>query len=246
MKYLIQLSIVMALSASCKNTQNSAEISKEIPESQSVPSSQWQVLFDGSNFDQWRGYLSDSMPEAWTIKDSAMVFTPGGKGGQNIISRDIYYNFELSIEWNIAQGGNSGIFWGVLEDPAYPEAYQSGPEIQVLDNAQHPEAFVAEGTHTAGALFDMIAPSEDHTKPAGSWNHCVLRIDHRNNEGVVLMNGHQIVSFKPDGPEWEAMVADSKFADWPIFGKSPKGHIGLQDHGDRVAYRNIKIRELTD
>ena len=90
-----------------------------------------------------------------------------------------------------------------MEDPAYPEAYQSGPEIQVLDNARHPDAFVAEGTHTAGALYDMIAPSEDHTKPAGLWNHCVLRIDHRNNEGVVLMNGHQIVSFKPDGPEWK-------------------------------------------
>jgi len=222
------------------------ETNKEVIETQTASTQEWQVLFDGSNFDQWRGYLSDSMPETWSIKDGAMVFTPEDKRGQNIISKDMYYNFELSLEWNIAEGGNSGIFWGVIEDPAYPETYQSGPEIQVLDNAKHPDAAVGEGTHTAGALYDMIAPSKDHTKPAGNWNHCLLRIDHRVNQGRVFMNGHKIIEFSPDGPTWDAMVADSKFADWPIFGKSPKGHIGLQDHGDSVAYRNIKIKHLLD
>lgn len=245
MKTILTLSLILALTASCQNnTKSDPTMSQEIPTEQEAPLDQWITLFDGSNFDQWRGYLSEEMPEAWSIQDSAMVFTPGGKGGQNIITKDVFYNFELSLEWNIASGGNSGIFWGVMEDPAYPEAYQSGPEIQVLDNAKHPDAFVGEGTHTAGALYDMIAPSADHTNPAGTWNHCVLRVDHRINQGLVFMNGHQIVAFPLDGPDWEAMVAKSKFADWPVFGKSPKGHIGLQDHGDQVSYRNVKIKHL--
>lgn len=247
MKTILSISLVLALTASCQNnTKTEPSMSEEMPIEQEAPKDQWITLFDGSNFDQWRGYGSEIMPEAWSIVDSAMVFTPGGQGGQNIITKDVFYNFELSLESNIASGGNSGIFWGVMEDPAYPEAYQSGPEIQVLDNAKHPDAFVGEGTHTAGALYDMIAPSADYTKPAGSWNHCVLRVDHRINQGLVFMNGHQIVEFPLDGPEWEQMVAQSKFADWPVFGKSPKGHIGLQDHGDKVAYRHVKIKPLVD
>ena len=245
MKNLLSLTLILALTASCQNN-NKSTMTKQAPAEEEVAPGEWITLFDGTNFDQWRGYLSEDMPEAWSIVDSALVFTPGGKGGQNIITKDLYYNFELSLEWNIASGGNSGIFWGVMEDPAYPEAYQSGPEIQVLDNAKHPDAFVGEGTHTAGALYDMIAPSEDHTNPAGSWNHCVLRVDHRINQGLVFMNGHQIVEFPLHGDQWTEMVAKSKFADWPVFGKSPKGHIGLQDHGDRVAYRNIKIKHLVD
>ena len=245
MKTLLSFSLIIALTASCQNNNKTdSSMTKEDSIEQTTPQEEWLNLFDGTNFDQWRGYLSEDMPEAWSIQDSAMVFTPGGRGGQNIITKDVFYNFELSLEWNIASGGNSGIFWGVIEDPDYPEAYQSGPEIQVLDNAKHPDAFVGEGTHTAGALYDMIAPSSDYTNPAGSWNHCVLRVDHRVNKGLVMMNGHQIVEFPLHGPEWANMVAQSKFADWPIFGKSPKGHIGLQDHGDQVSYRNIKIKHL--
>lgn len=244
MKYFIALTLVTIISVSCQNSKNGPNKAKAVPEQETVTTDQWLTLFDGTNFDHWRGYLSDTMPDSWTIQDSAMVFTPGEKGGQNIITKDLFYNFELSLEWKIAPGGNSGIFWGIMEDAAYPEAYQSGPEIQVLDNELHPDAAHGQGTHTAGSLYDMVAPSADHTNPAGSWNHCVLHVDHRINQGIVYMNGHQIVEFPLDGPQWHDMVAQSKFANWPVFGKSPKGYIGLQDHGDQVSYRKIMVRHL--
>ncbi len=206
--------------------------------------SEWIVLFDGTSFDNWRGYLSETMYDNWTIEDGAMAFTPGEEGGKNIITKDQYTNFVLSLEWKISEAGNSGIFWGVHEDEKYPEAYQTGPEIQVLDNEKHPDAKVGDGIHTAGSLYDMIKPSKDVTKPVGEWNHCVIEIDHKTNKGKVTLNGTEIVSFPVHGDDWDAMVANSKFKDWEGFGKYQTGHIGLQDHSDKVWFRNIKIRRL--
>jgi len=99
-------------------------------------------------------------------------------------------------------------------------------------------------THQAGSLYDMVAPSKDVTKPVGEWNTCVITVNHETNQGIVVLNGEEIVNFKVNGPEWDAMVANSKFATWEGFGKYPTGKIGLQDHGDIVAYRNIKIKTL--
>ena len=248
MKTLLSLSLIVALTASCQNNNKSdLSMTKEDASGQTTPQEEWLTLFDGTNFDQWRGYLSEGMPEAWSIQDSAMVFTPGGQGGQNIITKDVFYNFELSLEWNIAPGGNSGIFWGVIEDPAYPEAYQSGPEIQVLDNERHPDAKANPKYHQAGALYDLVQPSKDVCKPAGEWNHILLTIDHNKNEGSVELNGTKIVEFPLKGEAWDTMVTNSKFKDrcaFRNFGKYETGKIGLQDHGDLVSFRNIKILKL--
>ena len=146
--------------------------------------------------------------------------------------------------WKISEGGNSGIFWGVFEDPKFSEAYLTGPEIQVLDNERHPDANVNGKLHQAGALYDMIEPGQDVVNPAGEWNLCIITIDHNKNIGTVEMNGTKIVEFAAHGKEWDNMVAKSKFADWEGFGKYQTGKIGLQDHGDVVSYRNIKIKEL--
>lgn len=205
---------------------------------------EWIVLFDGTSMDQWRGYGMDSIPAEWTIEEDAMAFTPGEEGGKNIISRETYRNFVLSLEWKISEGGNSGIFWGVHEDEQFPEAYQTGPEIQVLDNQKHPDAKVANGTHTAGSLYDMIAPPKDVTKPVGEWNECVLSINYDTQVGSVRLNGVDLFQFAVKGPKWDMMVSESKFADWPGFAKYEEGHIGLQDHSDKVWYRNIKIQKL--
>ncbi|QLE00895.1 DUF1080 domain-containing protein [Galbibacter sp. BG1] len=202
----------------------------------------WQVLFDGKNFDSWHMYNGGEVSEAWSIEGDAMVLTPGDKAG-NIVSNDEYKNFMLSLEWKISEGGNSGIFWGVQEDKKFKEPYQTGPEIQVLDNERHPDA-KAGTTHQAGALYDMIAPSEDVTKPAGEWNTCILKIDHASNHGEVTLNGTKIVEFPVHGDKWKEMIANSKFKDWEGFGTFEKGKIGLQYHGDKVAFRNIKIKEL--
>ena len=176
-----------------------------------------------------------------------MVFYPPEdkpEGAQyNIVTRKEYTNFVLSLEWKISKAGNSGIFWGVKEDEKYPQPYETGPEIQVLDNENHPDAL--RGTsHQAGALYDMVSPLSDVTKEIGQWNHFLITVNYDTNVGRVELNGQEIVSFHPSGEDWEEMVAKSKFADWQGFGKFPTGRIGLQDHGDQVAYRNIKIKEL--
>ncbi len=247
-KYLL-LSLIILTTVACKEKK---EAETEVTEEETVAmekemkteDSDWIILFDGTSYDNWRGYLSEDMHENWTIEDGAMAFTPDEEGGKNIITKDKYTNFVLSLEWKISEGGNSGIFWGVYEDEKYTEAYQTGPEIQVLDNQKHPDAFVGDGTHTAGALYDMIKPSEDATKPAGEWNLCVIEVNHKTNTGKVSMNGKEIVSFPVHGEDWDNMVANSKFKDWEGFGKYPTGHIGLQDHSDKVWYRNIKIKKL--
>ena len=207
----------------------------------------WEVLFDGSSFDAWKGYMSDEVSDAWKLENGAMVFYPPedkSKGEQhNIVTKKEYNSFILSLEWKISKGGNSGIFWGVKEDPKYREPYETGPEIQVLDNKAHPDAGRGK-SHQAGALYDMVSPSKDVTKEVGEWNKCVITVNYKTNQGSVELNGAEIVVFKPDGESWNQMVANSKFADWGGFGKYQTGKIGLQDHGDIVAYRNIKIKEL--
>ena len=204
----------------------------------------WITLFDGSNYDHWKGYAIDGMHPEWTIDGDAMKFTPGKKNGKNIITKETFKNFELSIEWKISEGGNSGIFWSVFEDKKYKEAYQTGPEIQVLDNERHPDAKNNPKFHQAGALYDMVQPMHDVCNPAGEWNHVLLKVDHNANKGVVTLNGTVIVEFPVNGPEWDALVENSKFNGWDGFGKYADGHIGLQDHSDIVWYRNIKIRKL--
>ncbi len=211
---------------------------------QEKPSQDWITLFNGSSFDHWRGYLSEEMYPEWTIVDGAMAFTPGERGGKNIISREKYTNFILSIEWKISEAGNSGIFWGVYEDPAFRQAHDTGPEIQVVDNDKHPDGKYPGGLHSAGSLYDMIAPPKDVTNPVGEWNHCIIEVNHNTNLGKVTMNGIELFTFPVHGDDWDAMVAKSKFKDWKGFGKRQTGHIGLQDHGHKVWYRNIKIKKL--
>lgn len=250
MKKIGMLVIALMAFTACKENTTKQE---EVAEANEVNSENmdteathdWQILFDGSSLDSWRGYLMEEMPSEWAIEEGAMAFTPGSEGGKNIITKDKFTNFILSIDWKIAEGGNSGIFWGVYEDPKFPEAYQTGPEIQVLDDAKHPDSFVGEGTHKAGALYDMIAPSDlEAVNPAGEWNTCVIEVNHKTNQGKVTLNGTEIVTFPVEGPAWDSMVENSKFKGWEGFGAYPTGHIALQDHGDKVWFRNIKIKNL--
>ncbi|MGB0838398.1 MAG: 3-keto-disaccharide hydrolase [Flavobacteriaceae bacterium] len=208
-------------------------------------SGSWEILFDGTNLDSWKGYLTEKPTEEWTIKGNTLVFTPEKDrthGGSNIITKNTYKNFVLSLEWKISKNGNSGVFWAVVEDPKYPEAYQTGPEIQILDNQGHSDGKIL--THQAGSLYDMIQATPGVVKGPGQWNHCELHMDYHSNKAKVVLNGQTVVEFEPSGPQWDEMLAKSKFASWPGFAKSKSGHIGLQDHGDRVSFRNIKIKAL--
>ena len=172
MKNIIAILVLAVTFGACKETPK--DVVKETAEKEEVSmkktDSEWMTLFDGTNFDNWRGYGEEGMHPEWVVEDGAMAFTPGETGGKNIISKQKFTNFVLSIEWKISEGGNSGIFWSVYEDDKFNEAYQTGPEIQVLDNERHPDSKVAEGTHKAGALYDMIACPNEFINPAGEWN----------------------------------------------------------------------------
>ena len=151
-----------------------------------------------------------------------------------------YQDYELSLEWKIDACGNSGIIFNVVEDAKYNNTYLTGPEMQVLDNSCHPDAKIIK--HRAGDLYDLISCSTETVKPAGEWNHARIISDKAKMQ--FWLNGTKVVEFTMHTPQWDEMVANSKFKTMPDFGDAMKGHIALQDHGDQVWFRNIKIREL--
>jgi hypothetical protein len=208
----------------------------------------WTLLFNGKNFDGWRQCNGTAMPKNWKIDKGAMnVFTGEGKkpgqgaDGDILFATKKFKNFELSVDWNAGKAGNSGIFFNVREVPGQP-IYYAAPEIQILDNVDATDNKIA--SHLAGSLYDMIAADPKTVKPAGSWNTMVIKV----KDGVVTQtqNGVKVVSYTMWTPEWDAMVAKSKFKDFPGFteGVAKEGYIGLQDHGYPIWFRNIKIREL--
>ncbi len=232
----------------CKQVPNETKESKEKDVFTEENESEWVSLFDGKTFDGWHIYnTKNEVSDEWSIDNSAMFFNPRQgrtEGGKNMVTDKDFTNFKLSLEWKISKDGNSGVFWGVKEDAKYREAYETGPEIQVLDNSGQSDANIGIGKYGAGALYDMVAPSKDETKPAGEWNKYVIYVNHKTNEGTVWLNDKKIVEFPVNGESWDEMVAKSKFKDWDGFGKFATGKIGLQDHGNKVWYRNIKIQEL--
>ena len=240
MKKIIILVAVIAIAYfgfNCINSNDNAKASTE--------ENNWVSLFDGKTFKGWHNYMSDSISDEWQIENGAMVFNPNpdkDHGINNLVTDKDYTDFILSLEWKISEGGNSGIFWGVLEDKNYNVPYQTGPEVQVLDNINHPDG--EKENHRSGALYDMIAPSQDVVKKVGAWNTCVIEINHKTNSGKIWLNDINIVSFPVSGKQWDEMISKSKFKDWPGFGKFKTGKIGLQDHESKVSFRNIKIKEL--
>lgn len=204
-----------------------------------------EILFDGEKLEGWKAYNSNEITQ-WSIEDGALVLNPeegNTSGSENLMTEEEYTNFELSLEWKISEGGNSGIMWGVQESEEFDEPYATGPEIQILDNAGHPDAQNGPVRQT-GALYDLVEPSQDVTNPAGEWNTTVIMVNYEENRGTVTLNGTQITEFPLHGDEWDELVNNSKFSDWEEFGRNRTGHIALQDHGDKVWYRNIKIKEL--
>ena len=217
---------------------------------------EWISLFDGKTTEGWHYYNGGELGREWEVKDGILTFDPKNRDEidkkYNIVTNEKFTNFILSIEWNIAECGNSGLFWGVHEDKRFVSPYLTGPEIQILDNERHSDAFMKPKYHQAGALYDIVQPSKDVCNPAGEWNHFLLTVNHETNNANVKLNGTEIVSFPINGPEWEDLISTCKFRDKstynyieaPEFGKYKTGKIGLQDHGDRVSFRNIKIKRL--
>jgi hypothetical protein len=201
----------------------------------------WKLLFDGKTTSGWRNYLSDKVTDRWKVANGELYLDKSvTKGTGDIITDGEFQDYELVLDWKISPCGNSGVIFNVVEDEKFKNTYNSGPEMQVLDNTCHPDAKIAK--HRAGDLYDLIAVSKETVKPAGEWNQ--VRIVSKNAKMEFWLNGTKVVDFTMHTPEWKEMVANSKFKTMAGFAESRKGHIALQDHGDAVWFRNIKIREL--
>jgi hypothetical protein len=196
----------------------------------------WTTLFDGTSMGAWRAYGQSTVPSQWTIEDKALVLT--GRGGGDLITVETFRGFELELEWQIGAGGNSGIFF--LADESAQPIYVHAPEIQILDNERHADR--EQPDRRSGSLYDLIAAPASSQRASGEWNH--VRIRHHQGLLQVWQNSEATVDIVIGSARWKELVSASKFATWAGFGTLQEGHIGLQDHGDRVAFRNIRIRRL--
>jgi hypothetical protein len=199
-----------------------------------------QPLFDGKTTHGWHTYLKPTAEPAWEVVQGALQLNPQAPGQGDLVTDGEYENFELQLEWNIAPGGNSGLLFGVHEDPAFHAAYETGLEMQVLDNQGAEDN--KKASHLAGSLYDLQAPAQDVAKPAGKWNQVKLR--KQQGHLTFWLNKVKIVDVQIGSPQWQALVANSKFNTWKSFAAYPKGHIALQDHGHQVAFRAITLEQL--
>jgi hypothetical protein len=197
----------------------------------------WKLLFDGKTTNGWRVYKKQGTPEGWKAVDG--VLTRVAEEG-DLISVDEYANFELSIDWRIPEGANSGIFFHGIEKDDGP-IYYSAPEYQLLDDQRHPDAKNGP-THQCGANYDLIAMSKPVCKPAGEWN--TTRLVVRGPHVEHWLNGEKVVEYELWSDAWKELVAKSKFKQWPDYGMAKTGHLGLQEHGFKVEFKNIKIKTL--
>lgn len=206
----------------------------------------WQLLFDGTSKNGWHVYNNKSDGAAWVVSDGTLHFDPKEKkdgktvGGGDFVTANEYDNFHLSLEWKVDTGGNSGIIFYVKEDAKYENTYHTGPEMQVLDNERHKDAQIPK--HRAGDLYDLVSASPETVKKAGEWNKA--EIISNNGSLEFRLNDTKVVTATLWDDNWKKMLANSKFKQWADFGTYKSGKIALQDHGDPVWYRNIKIRKL--
>jgi glucose/arabinose dehydrogenase len=194
----------------------------------------WRLLFDGKTLDGWRNYRKQAPSNGWQVIDGELVRAKKRAG--TLITKAQFGSFELVLEYKISRAGNSGIMFHATEE--YDTAWKSGPEVQLLDNGAHPD------TQLSGWIYDLYSAGQDATRPAGEWNE--VRILVIPDQCHTSVNGVTYARFVKGSDQWNKKVARSKFARYPNFGKATRGHIGLQDHGDEVAFRNIKIREFDD
>ena len=247
-KRYLAIALLAGFMASCSGEKaTESEESTEVMEETPVSESEWIPLSDGSTFAGWHKYGGGEVGKAWKIDEEGTIYLDAankdgwqtGDGG-DIVTDEEFENFHFKYDWKIAQNGNSGVIFFVNEAPEYQYPWNTGMEMQVLDNEGHPDAKII--SHRAGDLYDLIVSSEETVKPWGEWNQAEIIAD--NGKLEMILNGTTVVSTTMWTPEWEALIADSKFKDMPGFGTFKKGKIALQDHGDVVYFKNLMIKKL--
>lgn len=245
---LLNLSAILAFSAfcSCNSGQDKAPASGTEAATEETPTatSEWIALFDGASTEGWRGFNQETLPENWIIEDGTLksLGTGGDIGGDIVYGAREFEDFELSLEWKISEGGNSGIFYHVAEGPQYKAPYENAPEYQLIDDLGFPEKL--EDWQQVGADYAMYPadPAKKLVKKAGEWN--TTRIVFTKEKAEYWLNGQKVVEFAPWSDEWTQRRNSGKWDAYPDYGKFRKGLIGLQDHGSFIWFRDIKIREL--
>ena len=254
MKKVMVMAVAAAALVSCgiAPQKKAAEAAAEVEDPNTI------VLFDGTSLDGWRGYNKDHVPARWVIEDGALRFKGSGAGeaqteeGGDIIFDQKFKNFELSFEWKVAKGSNSGVFYLAQEIEGQP-IYISAPEFQILDNINHIDANMGkDGNRQSASLYDMIPAKPQNAKAIGEWNTSKIIV----YKGTVVhqQNGENVVEYHLWTPQWTEMLQASKFSEtaWPLAfellnncgGENHEGYIGFQDHGDDVWFRNIKVKVL--
>ena len=243
---LLKLLIICILFG-CNSAQNDTSNSEEnvTPKvihnglSEAEKAEGWQLLFDGKSTDQWRGYQKEAFPEkGWNVVDNELHVT---KGGGDLITKKQFGNFELKIDFMVSDTANSGIFYLAVED-SVEAIWKNAPEYQILDNQTYIKMYGDMTTHLTAENYDLQAAPEDYTNAVGEWN--TARILHQDGHVEHWLNGKKAIEYDIGSEEWENLVQKSKFAEYPNYGRAKMGHIGLQDHGHLVKFRNIKIRKL--
>ena len=202
----------------------------------------WQLLFNGSTTKGWHIYNKPGAPvgAGWKVEDGALGLDPAAKAGGNLTTDESFENFHLKLEWKVSENGNSGLMFYVQEAPQYDEPYKTGAEMQILDNKGHKDGQIHK--HRTGDLYDLIASSSEPVKPVGEWN--AVEIISNKGELTFILNGVEIVHTTMWNDAWKALIAGSKFKNMPGFGTFTSGKISLQDHGNAVWFRNVKVRKL--
>jgi hypothetical protein len=204
----------------------------------------WSLLFDGKTTNGWHTYNRDTVSRNWKVVDGALVMDPSAKttkGMEDLITNNEYENYELVLEWRISKGGNSGIIFNVKEEKRFGNTYNTGLEMQVLDNISASDN--KKENHLAGLLYDMSGTAAlSKPKPVGEWNEA--RILQKDGHLTFYFNGTKTLDIQQGSDEWKGLIDNSKFKTWKDFATSPKGKIAFQDHGYEVAFRNVKIRKL--
>lgn len=241
-------SIILILA--CLWVSWSQKVSKEQPLSNTLTSKEkrqgWKLLFDGKTMNGWRGAYMDSLPKkGWEVRDGLMIVNESGGGeaafGGDIVTTDEYSNFELVVDFKLTDGANSGIKYFVIEAQPRTPGSAKGLEYQLLDDAKHPDAKLGiNGNRTCASLYDLMPASNKKVNPIGEWNHARILVKGKHVEH--WLNGIKVLDYERGGKDFLAHKAESKFKDIPGFGEYPQGHILLQDHGNQVFFRNIKIR----
>ncbi len=236
----LSAAIIMILVAACNTATDTNGETMETKE-------EWQSLLDSNSLKGWHRYNQpDSIAKAWSVTDGVLYLDASQKNewqsrdGGDIVYDEDFGNFHLQMEWKISPGGNSGIMFFVQEDTAYGYPWLTGPEMQVLDNEGHADGKIIK--HRSGDLYDLISCSTETVKPVGEWN--LAEIISKNDTLTFMLNGTQVVQTPLWDTSWQTMIAGSKFKDMPDFGKFKSGRISLQDHGNDVWFRNIRIKKF--